>query len=130
MCPKTTGRHTRPSKITMRTNYEINLQNGYNTGEEVLYYYKSTENEPKEWRPWIVKDVHDHNVEISYKKNGPHTKAAFEDIRLKPRQPLNEARIDYLIDEVNHQGEDDININATPDNYHESTAEVIDDAER
>lgn len=65
-----------------------------NTGDEVLYYYHSTKNGPKEFRSDLSKSVHDHSVEISSNNKLPHTKGAFEDIRINPNLPLTEANTD------------------------------------
>lgn len=98
---------TRALHILLRSrNPKVIDRTAINTSEEVFYYYNSTNNEPKEWLPGIVKAVHDHHFEISSKKKVPHTKATFEDILIKPDHPLPEALMDYPLNEDSHEGYD------------------------
>lgn len=72
-----------------------------------------------------MKTVHDHYVEIKFKTKGPPTRAAFEDIRLKPNQNLTETLMDYPVDEItadDHEGEG----RNGPRDDHGSIADIVD----
>lgn len=85
---------------------KISDKTAIKAGEDILYFYNSSkQNESKEWRTGVVKTVHDHYVEIQSHKKGPPTRAAFEDIRIPPKEPLAEALMDYPVDEIEYEGE-------------------------
>lgn len=68
--------------------------------------------------------MHDHHVPISSKMKGPHTKAAFEDILIRPDHPQTELLMDYPLVECNHEWD---YYETTNENYHESTTKLIND---
>lgn len=77
-------------------------------GDEVLFFYNSSkQNEDKEWRAGTILRVFDHYVEIKSKTKGPPTRAAFEDIRIKPAQQTAQELMDYPLDDIEHEGERD-----------------------
>lgn len=106
---------------------KVIYQTAIKTGDTVLYFYNSTNNiEPKEWRQGTVEKIYDHYVELRSSAKGPPTRAAFEDIRLKPRQQLAEELMDSPLDDIEHEGEGHYGQTDT-NNNHDSIPEMIED---